>query len=332
MASPTSRSLNILRLFRSSPLDSTIKSITSLSFRSLFTAPRAFVTVPGTCSTTATSATQAVAHSSNVFGRKALVAACGTTVGVGLGFGQACWMGSSSIYCAESEGSTKQEDKADGVKPRPIVLSGPSGTGKSSLLKRLFHDFPEKFGFSVSHTTRKPRAGEEDGKDYFFVTREKMLEDIAAGKFIEHAEFSGNIYGTSFAAVQQVLDAGKNVILDIDMQGVKQLQSLLNNPSSTSSPPSFTVRPLFVFVSPPNLQELERRLRGRGTENEEAIQKRLATAKTEMEWGTKEGSVDNVIVNETLAKAYEELVKVIGLVGEGEDVEGKFGALSLSSS
>ncbi|XP_063125067.1 guanylate kinase isoform X9 [Rattus norvegicus] len=81
--------------------------------------------------------------------------------------------------------------------PRPVVLSGPSGAGKSTLLKKLFQEHGSVFGFSVSHTTRNPRPGEEDGKDYYFVTREMMQRDIAAGDFIEHAEFSGNLYGTS---------------------------------------------------------------------------------------------------------------------------------------
>lgn len=83
--------------------------------------------------------------------------------------------------------------------PRPVVLSGPSGAGKSTLLKKLFQEHGSVFGFSVSHTTRNPRPGEEDGKDYYFVTREMMQRDIAAGDFIEHAEFSGNLYGTRWA-------------------------------------------------------------------------------------------------------------------------------------
>ncbi|RUS29115.1 P-loop containing nucleoside triphosphate hydrolase protein [Jimgerdemannia flammicorona] len=100
---------------------------------------------------------------------------------------------------------------------RLIVISGPSGCGKSTLLKRLFDEFPDRFGFSVSHTTRAPRDKEVDGKDYHFTTKEAMTREIAEGKFIESATYSGNMYGTSMKAVQDVLDSGKICMLDIDM-------------------------------------------------------------------------------------------------------------------
>ncbi|KAJ2769375.1 guanylate kinase, partial [Coemansia nantahalensis] len=103
---------------------------------------------------------------------------------------------------------------------RPVVVFGPSGTGKSTLLKRLFAEHPAEFGFSVSNTTRNPRAGEVNGKDYHFVSREQFLEAVARSEFIEHAEFSGNMYGTTVRAVKDVAEAGKTCILDIDVQGV----------------------------------------------------------------------------------------------------------------
>ncbi|KAJ3293463.1 hypothetical protein HK104_004434 [Borealophlyctis nickersoniae] len=185
-------------------------------------------------------------------------------------------------------------------------MCGPSGTGKSTLLKKLFQEYPDTFGFSVSHTTRKPRAGEMDGREYHFVEKEKMKAEVAEGKFIESAEFAGNMYGTSYKAVEDVLSSGRHVILDIDMQGVLQLQNQL-----ASGQAKLSGKPLFIFVAPPSVAELEKRLRGRGTETDESAAKRLEAAKKELEWGTKEGAVDAVIVNDDLDKAYGDLKKTI---------------------
>lgn len=109
-------------------------------------------------------------------------------------------------------------DTAALVSHRPIVISGPSGAGKSTILKRLFAEFPDKFGFSVSHTTRAPRAGEENGREYHFTTKEKFLELVEQGGFIEHAQFGGNHYGTSIRAVEEIAERGRVCILDIEME------------------------------------------------------------------------------------------------------------------
>ncbi|XP_057163266.1 guanylate kinase isoform X2 [Ursus arctos] len=154
--------------------------------------------------------------------------------------------------------------------PRPVVLSGPSGAGKSTLLKRLLQEHGSVFGFSVSHTTRDPRPGEENGKDYYFVTREVMQQDIAAGDFIEHAEFSGNLYGTSKAAVRAVQAMNRICVLDVDLQGVRNIKKT-------------DLRPIYIFVQPPSLEVLEQRLRQRNTETEESLAKRLAAARVDME-------------------------------------------------
>ncbi|XP_023059349.1 guanylate kinase isoform X3 [Piliocolobus tephrosceles] len=154
--------------------------------------------------------------------------------------------------------------------PRPVVLSGPSGAGKSTLLKRLLQEHSGIFGFSVSHTTRNPRPGEENGKDYYFVTREVMQRDIAAGDFIEHAEFSGNLYGTSKAAVQAVQAMNRICVLDVDLQGVRNIKAT-------------DLRPIYISVQPPSLHVLEQRLRQRNTETEESLAKRLAAARADME-------------------------------------------------
>ncbi|PZR18189.1 MAG: guanylate kinase [Flavobacterium psychrophilum] len=189
---------------------------------------------------------------------------------------------------------------------RPIVLSGPSGTGKSTLLKRLFALHPDLFGFSVSHTTRKPRPGEEDGVHYHFTTTEAFEQLISEDAFVEHAKFGGNYYGSSKQAVQDVAEGkGKNIdgstaegkricIFDIEMEGVKQLKK---------SP----LNPRICFIQPPSVEELERRLRGRGDTSEDSIQKRLAQAKNELEYAKTEGKNDKVIINDDLDKTFQEL-------------------------
>ncbi|ORY84267.1 P-loop containing nucleoside triphosphate hydrolase protein [Protomyces lactucae-debilis] len=181
---------------------------------------------------------------------------------------------------------------------RPIVLSGPSGTGKSTLLKRLFAAHPSRFGFSVSHTTRQPRAGEQNGKDYHFVDRASFKAGADRGDFIEWAEFSGNLYGTSIAAVQAVAqtgegDAKRTCILDIDLQGARLVKKTQLNAR-------------FLFVAPPSMEELEKRLRGRKTDSDEAIAKRLDVAKVEMESVKEQGFYDLVIVNDDVERAYTE--------------------------
>lgn len=178
---------------------------------------------------------------------------------------------------------------------RPLVICGPSGVGKSTLITRMTAAFPDAFGFSVSHTTRGPRPGETDGVNYHYVTREDFLAAKEKGEFIETAQFSGNMYGTSCKAVSDVQKAGKICILDIEMQGVMQLKA---HPD---------LHPHFVFIRPPSMAELERRLRDRQTESEEAIQKRLDTAKKELEYGNVEGNFDVVIVNDDVDKASKDL-------------------------
>ena len=179
-------------------------------------------------------------------------------------------------------------------RPSILVLCGPSGSGKSSLVKKLMQEFGDSFGFSISHTTRTPRPGESDGIHYNFVNKEEMLKLIKEGAFIEHATFSGNIYGTSFETVKKVTGSGKICILDIDMQGVKQIKQCSLHPS-------------YVFIMPPSVKELEVRLRARKTENEESLVKRLSACEAEMQYGQTPGNFDIVIVNDDLDKAYEEL-------------------------
>jgi guanylate kinase len=160
---------------------------------------------------------------------------------------------------------------------------------------------PDTFGFSVSHTTRQPRAGEQDGREYNFVTREAFEKLKAEGGFIETAEFGGNLYGTSVKAVEDVAKHGGRdgkgliCILDIEMEGVKQVKRRRELDAR------------ICFLQPPSVAELERRLRGRGTEKEDAIQKRLTQAERELEYARTEAKGDKVIVNDNLDDAYREL-------------------------
>ncbi|XP_008432514.1 guanylate kinase [Poecilia reticulata] len=182
--------------------------------------------------------------------------------------------------------------------PRPVVFSGPSGAGKSTLLKKLIKEHENVFGFSVSHTTRNPRPGEENGRDYHYVTREAMQAAINNGEFIENAEFSGNLYGTSKAAVQAVQAKNLICILDIDMQGVKNIKKT-------------DLNPMYISIQPPSMEILEKRLRDRNTESEESLRKRLHAANVDMELSKEPGMFDVVIVNDNLEDAYKNLKQAL---------------------
>jgi len=181
---------------------------------------------------------------------------------------------------------------------RPLVISGPSGTGKGTLLNLLFERHPDTFAFSVSHTTRGPRPGEQDGVNYHFVSKEAFEDLKKADGFVESAQFGSNSYGTSKATIEEQGAKGKIVVLDIEMEGIKQIKAS-----------GFPAR--YVFVAPPSDEELERRLRGRGTDKEEDVLKRLAQAKVELEFAKTPGVHDKTIVNDDLEKAYKELEEFV---------------------
>lgn len=174
-----------------------------------------------------------------------------------------------------------------------LVVCGPSGCGKSTFLQMLFKRFPDKFGFSVSHTTRKPRAGEENGYHYHFTDPESMKADIQKGRFLETATFSGNTYGTSFQAVENVSKSGKICVLDIEIEGVKQVKQK----------PGLDL--ILVFIKPPSMETLEERLRGRGTESEDSVKRRLSVVQEQIEFGESNGNFDIIIINDDLKTAYE---------------------------
>ena len=171
-----------------------------------------------------------------------------------------------------------------------FIVSGPSGVGKSTVLRALFAQNTNLY-FSVSATTREPRPGEEDGVHYHFLTMDTFREWIAKDEFLEYAEFVGNAYGTPRKYVDEALDAGKDVILDIEVQGAEQV--------CAKRPETVT-----VFIAPPSWDELERRLTARGTDTAEKIQKRLQRAKEEV---IKAHHYDYFVINDTVENAVQEL-------------------------
>lgn len=183
-------------------------------------------------------------------------------------------------------------------RPTPLVICGPSGVGKGTLIKMLMDEFPQSFGFSVSNTTRNPRDGEVDGVHYNFMTKEQFQEGVEKNKFIEYANVHTNMYGTTFEGVDRVRNKGKICILDIDVQGVRNVKRS-------------ELVCKYIFVSPPGMEQLESRLRSRNTETEEKIQIRLRNAVDELAYGNEEGAFDSVIVNEDLNVAYAELVATL---------------------
>jgi len=174
-----------------------------------------------------------------------------------------------------------------------IVVVGPSGAGKSTIVDRLVAEYPGCFGYCVSHTTRDARQGESDGVDYHFVREEEMRHEIEQGNFIEHAQVHGCLYGTSAKAVEDVVADGKICVLILDVQGAESVKAH-----------TMDAHTAYVFVAPPSDEELESRLRKRGTETEEKVQKRLAAAKKEMQFMGREGFWDLVLVNESLEASY----------------------------
>jgi guanylate kinase len=189
------------------------------------------------------------------------------------------------------------------VRGRLIVVSGPSGAGKSTLIKASLEAVPE-LAYSVSATTRKPRPGEVDGEDYIFLSRREFECWIQEGRFLEWAEYSGNLYGTPERKVEEYLDEGRSVILELELQGARQVQ--LKRPDA-----------VMVFVRAPSLEETRRRLAGRATESEEALESRLATAVGEV---AARDEFDHEVINENRERARKDMIeKMESIVRGGKD-------------
>lgn len=176
-----------------------------------------------------------------------------------------------------------------------IVLSGPSGVGKGTVRKAIFESDDNDFQYSVSMTTRNKREGEIEGVDYYFRTREEFEALIEAGEMLEYAEYVGNYYGTPLSYVQKTLDQGKDVFLEIEVQGAKQVKEKVRDG-------------VFIFLTPPDLAELRSRITGRGTDSAEVIDERMRVAREEIEMMA---LYDYAVVNDEVSKAVQRIREII---------------------
>jgi guanylate kinase len=183
-----------------------------------------------------------------------------------------------------------------------FIVSAPSGAGKTSLVAALLNS-NKHIALSISYTTRAPRPGEEDGKNYHFVSRETFLDMATRGDFLESAEVYGNFYGTSQSWIEQQLAAGRDILLEIDWQGAAQVRRLM----------PYT---LSIFILPPSLAALETRLKGRGQDSAEVIERRLQAAREDI---SHVAEFDYVIINDKLDEALQQLAAVITAAGLRRD-------------
>jgi guanylate kinase len=190
--------------------------------------------------------------------------------------------------------------------PLFIVISAPSGAGKSTLCDLLLQNYPE-LCYSISCTTREPRINEEDGEDYHFITEERFKKLIAEDAFLEHALVHGNYYGTLKEPIYQALRQNQCALLDIDVAGASQVRKFIENLPDTDP---LRIGYIDIFINPPSMEALEARLRGRGTDSDAVIEKRLKNAEREME---QSGLYMHQIVNDDLDVAYRRLCDIINV-------------------
>lgn len=188
------------------------------------------------------------------------------------------------------------------MKPgRVFVISAPSGAGKSTLCKMLLERFPD-IRFSVSHTTRMPRPGETEGKDYYFIGKDEFIKGTESGRWAEWAEVHGNFYGSAADVLNKILNAGNDILLDIDVQGT--LQILRRYPESIT-----------IFILPPSFEILRDRLQSRSTDSPETIAGRLSNAEKEM---AQKDRYRHIIINDRLPEAAQELISLIEKYRKGQ--------------
>jgi guanylate kinase len=196
-----------------------------------------------------------------------------------------------------------------------LVIAGPSGVGKGTLIQSLLTSFPDKIALSVSQTTRPPRQGEVNGYHYEFISPSLVagLTDLELKQqFMEYTYVHGNFYGTSKDAMSRIHNQGKLCILDIDSNGVKQMKDIRTTNEMKRTSPGEEEICKFMFIAPPSFEDLERRLRGRGTETEQQIQTRLKNAIKELDYGTEE-NFDKILVNENVEVTRQECIGMLSL-------------------
>jgi guanylate kinase len=176
-----------------------------------------------------------------------------------------------------------------------IVLSGPSGVGKGTVRSALFQMAGHDLVYSISMTTRKPRENDVHGREYYFVSQEEFEQCIQAGKMLEYAEFVGNFYGTPLEPVKQLLEAGKEVVLEIEVQGAAQVRQKMKDA-------------ILIFIAPPSMEDLYKRLSSRGTESPEVIRQRIEKAKREIGLAY---MYDYIVVNDTVENAADKILAII---------------------
>ena len=189
------------------------------------------------------------------------------------------------------------------MKGQLFILSGPSGVGKGTVREAILKDDKINLTYSISMTTRKPRDGEIDGVPYHFVSKEFFENAIANDEFLEYAQFVGNYYGTKKSKINELLDKGQNVLLEIEVQGAKQVMK--------KCPEAIT-----IFMVPPSFEELEKRIRGRRSEPEDIVQQRLSKAKGEMELSK---NYKYVVKNDTVENASHAIIDIINGVSNKQD-------------
>jgi guanylate kinase len=194
------------------------------------------------------------------------------------------------LFAAEHFGTFEGSDGGF----RPVVISGPKSVGKTTVIGMLVKKFPEAFGFCVSHTTRGAREGETDGVNYSFISKDVFKNMVEQKQFIENGDVAGDSYGTSIEAVNAVRKTGKVCILDIGVGGVQTVKET-------------KIAPRYLFITPPDLAELEQRMRGRGAESEETLKANLKDASIDIKYGTANGNFHKVIVNDDIEETFHEV-------------------------